>query len=282
LKRFFVLGIIFFAGAGTLWGQDLYYSANAFYATGSYIFQENTRSFSFSNNITLQRNRFKTTFALPYVTQNTPWVSYNSTGYVPTGGPQHGTVGHSTRRGHGSGMNRRNDPIGLVDTISNEQSGFGDPTLSAGINLLKNRSLNTDIELNATLKFPLADPTHGFGTGGWDWSIGTAVSHRIDQWFFMGNASYWSFEDMPDLELNSSLSYSLGIGNSFNGGKWMVMGSISGMTQIIDAVDPPLSAGLGLGHRISSRFNTNLQTAIGLSESSADFSLGVGVQWKLW
>lgn len=268
-------------GAGNLVAQQLYYNGNMQLASGSYFFGERTQSFYVTNGFSINDLRYNASFSFPFVVQNSPWISYSGTGGIPTGGPQSESVGQHTRQGMGQGMGGRRQHIDLPDTASYNQSGFSDPSANMGYRIIGKDYGTTSVKLNASLKFPLADPTRGFGTGEWDVGWGGSVSQRINTWFISGNLMYWHYGDMPDLELKNALNYGAGIGKSLAGGKWMLLGSFFGMTEIIEDVDPPLSAGLGIGRQIGGRTNFNANIYFGLSESSSDVAVGAGWQVKL-
>jgi len=175
----------------------------------------------------------------------------------------------------------RRQHIDLVDTVSYTQSGFSDPSLSMQYQVLGYESGATALYLNTSIKFPLADPENGFGTGAWDMGVGSSISQHFDIWFATANFMYWFFGDMSSLELKSSLTYGAGVGRSFADGRWLMLGSFNGMTEIIEGVAPPMSAALGIGYKVGARANLNISTSFGLSESSADVAYGGGWQVRL-
>lgn len=278
-----IIGVLLLglAGAGELSAQQFYYNGSAHFATGSYFFQETTQSFYLSNGISLNTRPFTISLDVPFLVQSSPWVSYGGTGAIPTGGPQHGSVGQHSGRGPGQGMGRMDRQITLPDTVSYTHSGLSDPSVSAGYRLYGSHDGTTVIHLNTSVKFPLADPVRGFGTGAWDAGMGSSVSQRLGTWFVMGNIMYWYIGDMPDLELNNSWGYGAGIGKSISGGRWTILGSFNGMTEVIENIDPPISAGVGIGHQLGSRVLMNVNFSFGLSESSSDITFGGGWQVNL-
>lgn len=169
-----LLGLLI-AGCG--YAQRVSYSGSMQYAAGSYFFGETTRSFYLTNGFTVGGDRGSLTFNLPFIIQNTPWVSYSAGGYLPTGGTQHGTVGRRS-----GGMSRMEGRITLSDTSSYTKANFSDPTFNLGVKLLSGAT--TTLFLNSGLKIPLADPTNGFGTGAWDFGAGLSVSQRLSSFFF--------------------------------------------------------------------------------------------------
>ncbi len=285
-KRWILFLGLFMVGeltvAGQAWGQSLRYNGSVQMATGSYFFEENTRSLYVTNGLGIRNGRYGISIDVPFVVQSSPWISYSHYGGIPTGGPQHESVGqhYGQRSGPGMGGGRRQN-IDLVDTASYTQSGFSDPSLSLQYQVLGYESGITALYLNTSIKFPLADPANGFGTGAWDTGIGSSISRRFGTWFTTANIMYWHFGNMPDLELKSSLTYGAGIGKSFSGGHWLVLGSFNGMTKVIEGVAPPMSTALGIGYQVGTRNNLNISTSFGLSESSADVAFGGGWQVKL-
>lgn len=265
------------ARGGQSYAQQVYYSGSAQWATGSYLFSEDTQSFYLISGLNIRDSRYSASFDIPFIVQNTPWISYSKYGGIPTGGPQNESVKHHQQ---GVSMGRKKN-INLADTASYTQSGFSDPSLSVGYKLLGSEYGATSLYVSTSFKFPFTDPANGFGTGAWDLGLGSTLSRRFGSWFITVNVMYWHFGDMEDLELKPSLSYGAGVGKSFMEGKWLLMGSFSGMTQIIEDTDPPISAGLGIGYQVGPRINLNINTFVGLSESSSEFAFSGGWQLKL-
>lgn len=258
--------------------QQFTYNGSAQYATGNYFFTERTGSFYLNNGMTVSGRGITLSINVPLVIQNSPWVSYSSHGFLPTGGPGNGTVDSGGRGGMGSG-GRRIDP-GDADTISYSKTGFSDPNLSGNFRLFGSTSGRTSVNGNFNLKFPLTEPEKGFGTGAWDMGAGISVAQRLGlSYLWLLDVMYWHLGDMEELNFNNPVSYSTGIGRVFDGAKWLLSANIYGYTKILDTADPPLSAGLSGGLRLSSKVRLNANLVIGLTESVSDFSAGFG--WGL-
>lgn len=297
---------ILFAGfmiaAGCVQAQQVSYSGSLQFATGSYFFEENTESFSFVNGLGLSGDNLSVSFSTPFIIQSSPWVSYGAAGYIPTGGPEHKVVRDSTGKGSGGGKGggggpmkasidganyvyqeqmQDQDHVTLPDTSAYTQASFGDPSIYANLKLYSSLSGATSIRLNSGLKFPLADPNSGFGTGQWDYGLGLSASQRIGSYFMMADLMKWWFGDLADLELKDPLTYSFGLGRSLGGGSWLINTTYSGYTEVIDGYDPPQSLNFGVGYFASDRVSLNSFITFGLSESSSDFSLGFGWNVKL-
>ena len=281
--------------AGCVHAQRISYSGSMQYTTGSYFFDETTESFSLLNGLSVTGDKFSVSVNLPFVVQNSPWVSYSAAGYIPTGCPQHKTVGDSSGRGSGRGSgggqgmgtmtttqssSGSGKEISLPDTSSYTQSNLADPNLYAYLKLFTSESGASSIQLNTNIKFPFTDPNNGFGTGEWDYGLGLSASQRLGTFFIIADIMKWWFGDLPDLELQDPLSYGLAIGKSL-GPDWMINSSFNGYTEIIDGYDPPMSLGIGIGYFASATVSLNSTFAFGLTESSSDFSVGLGWNVKL-
>lgn len=285
--------------AGCVSAQNVSYTGNMQYATGSYFFDENTQSLSFSNGLSISGKKFTLSFSAPLILQSSPWVSYNATGYLPTGGPEHRGLRDSSGGGSGNNMggfastladpNKPADAtlqqhggggmrnkVDLPDTSSYNQASFGDPNVYGNFKLYTSATGATAFQLNAGVKIPLADPNSGYGTGEWDYGAGLSVSQRIGNYFLMADFMKWWFGDFTDLKLQDPIAYSLGIGRSLGGGSWLVNASYSGYTEIIDGYDPPQTLNLGIGYFVTPKVAVNTTLTAGLSESTADFMFGLG------
>lgn len=284
LVLIFVTGLFDFAKA-----QNVVYSGSVLYSTGSYFFTEHTNSVYLSNGLSLTTDDLRISLTVPFVIQSSPWISYNPSGGIPTGGMKHGQVGEA-----GAGGNIVNSMMGdqemarrgrhqvdLQDTVSYRQSSFSDPSLGAVWRIFRSKSGYTTLNLNGSVKLPLADPQTGFGTGEWDVGAGMSVFQRMDAFFLSADVTYWRLGNMDELSLYNPLSVGVGVGKGFF--KGALMGSVlfSGSTKVIDGFDPPANLAVGLGYFVSAAMSLNGNISLGLSESSPAFSSGVGVSVRL-
>jgi hypothetical protein len=265
-------------GAGQAIGQNISYSGSVQYASGSYYFTERTGSLYFNNGMGVSGEYVSVYINIPLVLQNTPWVSYSvgGVGWLPSGGPHNGLV-DSAAGSMGSRRGNRRIDLGSTDTLSFAQAHFGDPSLSGRFKLFESTGGRTSLNGTVGIKFPLTDPNSGFGTGAWDMGTGLAFAQRFQYgWLIFASGSYWRLGDMDELDFNNIFSYGISLGRSYRGGKLMAVVNIYGSTQVIDVVDPPVSAGAGIGIQLSTKVNINSHSQFGLTESASDFSIGLG------
>lgn len=263
-----------------LQAQTVHYTGSVQYATGDYIFTEKTHSVYVFNGLDLSHGRLQVSASIPVIYQTSPWISYGGVGAVPSGGPQHRTVSGHGSGGHGPGRGRRTT-VPLPDTATYAEVGVGDPSLRADLTLIRGWH-GPNVRLAGSAKPPVADVDRGFGTGAWDGGLGLALSQRLGSWFLFGEAVHWWLGDMSDLTLQNAVSYSASLGRAFQNGRWGALASLSGYTEIVDGVDPPLQAALGLNRRFGQgAYSLSASVAAGLSESMPDWSISFGLRVAL-
>ncbi len=278
-------------GVGRVFGQKVYYFGSAQYTTGTYFFERSTNSFYLSNGFRITESGISISLNVPYMLQNTPWISYSGVGYIPTGGPQSGTVSNAGKgRGKGSqgqmstmasttSTKVAEKAVPLEDTVSYNKFGFSDPNVYLSVRLTPGTLTTTSLYLNAGTKIPLANPETGFGTGAWDFGAGLSATQRFGTFFITADAMYWHLGDMPDLNFKDPLSFALGLGKSFQNSKWLISSIFTGYTRIMDGYDPPMSLGIGIGHFLTKNIALNANISFGFSESSSD--VGGGIGWSI-
>jgi hypothetical protein len=280
-KIFLTVLVAFLVGGSE--AQTVSWSGSGQFTTGSYFFEETTKSFYFVNGLQYTNGRLSLGASVPLVVQNSPWISYTSRGALPTGGTQHGAVakGAGNRKSGNTGMMSgmgKHGKIQLPDTTSYNQMGVGDPWANASFSLLQPWS-RTSIRITAGVKVPVASPSKGFGTGAWDAGAGFSLSQQIQNFFLLGDVSYWNYGDMDELELKDVVSYGAGIGHKSPYTNWIVNGSFRGSTALIEDIDPPMSITLGAAYSYPDSRSIHVQLLFGLTESAPDFSAGFG--WNL-
>lgn len=267
--------------------QTVNYTGSVQYATGSYIFAERTHSVYLANGLTLSHGRVQASVSVPIIYQSSPWVSYSVIGGVPSGGPQQGAVGRgSGPQDHMMGAGRRRSDRGTVvlpDTATYDDIGLGDPSLRADLTLRRGLNGGPSLRLAGSLKAPIANVDRGFGTGAWDGGLGAALSQRFRTWFLFGEAMYWWMGDMADVVLHNAMAYSISLGRSFRSGRVGMLASLSGYADaIVEDVDPPLQAGLGLSVAFDNgRYGLSVSSTFGLTESTPDAALAISWQVAL-
>lgn len=257
--------------------QSVTYIGSVQASTGDYIFTDRTTSLYFVNGIELTAGLVRVSGTLPVIGQSTPWVTYGPVA-VPSGGKLSGEVAREVM-GRGTGQGRRTITLPVTQEGVAYATGVGDPLVRADVEFVTDRGSRPSLRINASAKFPLADPDNGFGTGAWDYGGGVSLSKRIRRRSMFVDVAYWNFGDLPDLQLKDAVAYSVGYGQILGTGRWSMLASVSGWTAIIDGASPQLELGLGLSRLIKPGRSISISAGVGLTETAPDVSIGLG--WRV-
>lgn len=246
--------------ATVILGQEVTYNGSLQFATGNYIFSERTNSVYLFSGLSVSTGRLQVSANIPVIMQSKPWVSYSGVGQIPSGDKQH-------EDGRG---------VTLPDTTQYDEIGLGDPLLHAGVEVLKAGKVFPSVHLVAEFKPPLANADRGFGTGEPDYGAGMSLAKAVGRNFAFVDITYWVLGDLPDLELKDPVAYSVAVGRPLANGKYSVLVSFSGYTEILNDVDPPAQVGIGLTYRLDSGPSLTGSLAFGVTDSNPDFSVAFG------
>jgi hypothetical protein len=168
---------------------------------------------------------------------------------------------------------------GAVEGLGAYEVRMADPVFDFGSDLFVSADGARRLSAQLYAKPPVADPASGVGTGAFDWGAGLGFSTVRDRTLFFVTASHWVLGDLEQLPLSDLTSGSLGVGRIFGAmSRWSLLGSVSGSTALVETIDPPISAGVGLGYAPRPGRFLNLGLLVGLSESTADWTLSLGWQ----
>ena len=242
---------------------EVSYEGSVQFDTGEYFFEERANSFYFYNGLDLDMGRLNLSANVPIIIQDSPWITFTGSGLVPGGG---GVSAYADSRGR---IPPR-DSTGAIDM------GLGDLYLTGGLVLIETAGKRPGVQLNGSIKAPVANENEGFGTGEWDFGAGLSISSFLGGLFLAGEASYWMFGDMPDLEFDDVISYSFSIGKPLSRGKTGLIASIYGYTDTFEDIAGPIQVALGFNYLTESGSGLMASVAVGLTESAPDLSITAG------
>lgn len=268
--------------------QEIRYNGSLTYAEGDYIFTDRTESISLINGLNARWSRFGISLSLPLVAQTSTAVAFLHGVPLPTGGPDHRAVRQRQpgrpvsmgSRGEGPGgqsatLQQTEEPGLVVTEPENYRVSVGDPLLSTSVEAFQGFGLLRAVAVEALVKAPVADAESGVGTGEWDYGFGGSLVFGSGIALLFADAIYWTPGDMPELELKSYLDVGTGVGLSL-GERWSALVSVTTASEIIENVDPPVSASVSLSRRTRRGASLSGGASVGLSESASDFALFAG------
>lgn len=270
-------------------GQEaqLTYSGSLQFASGTYTLSETTRSVLLFNGISYQKGRWTLSANIPLIYQDSPYVTYAAGTPVPSGrrlgetsGSSSGSTSSGTTSGSASGRGRGGTVI-VPDpnTLDFNETGLGDPVLRADFSAFERPAQGLRLGVYGAFKPSVADEDSGFGTGESDYGAGLTVAKKIGSTLFLADVGYWVLGDLPDLELEDPVAFSVGVGRSLAGGRNSVLASVSGLTETIAGTDGPLQAAFTWSRLTPTGRAFSLTLAAGLTDSSPDYSVSTG--WRV-
>ena len=266
-------------------GQSVRYSGALQYITGSYVFDARSHSFSLSSGLTLDVGPFDASLSVPVILRNGGVLTTVGDRLMPTGGEGHGVVagrrsGDRIRTHDGGGMGPGNgmhqDPDSTVRFSDAYVFRIGDPFLRASGQILGARGRLRSLRATGGVKVPATDLDSGVGTGEWDYTLGASATVLLGSLFLMGDAGYWWFGDLPDLELRDGLSWGAALAGFVFDRRVSLMATVSGSSRPIRTLDPPLNLGVAAGFRLTGEWSGSAGVSAGLTESAADLALYLG------
>ena len=182
-----------------------------------------------------------------------------------------GGGGMSPRGGRmGSGTTAQSQTL----TSSRTESGPGDITLDADLQLLRETDARPRLSARLYFKLPTADADKGLGTGEFDWGAGLATRKILGDWSLQAKALYIQPGTSPLYDPSAYWDWSAGL--DYLGGLRLRPGlTLSGGTAAFSTEDDPLEAGARLGIMGQGPVSFSLYLSHGLSDASPEWGSGI-------
>lgn len=266
--------------AAPAFGQRAALTGTVQFARGTYFFTEPTDSVFVVAGLDVAAGPVRVSVSLPLSWQSQPWLVPGAHVIIPSGGAQYAAVGRSLQgRGKG-GAHGDPAPVVLAPTeTTGWTSGIGDPLGRVDVTVVRGTARRPTVSLAGGFKAPLADVASGLGTGEWDYGGGLSIAQPVARILALVDVFYWRLGDLPDLVLEDTVSYSLGVGTLLHGGRLSVIGSLSGSTQILEGTAAARSAGLALSFLASANRSLTVGVTAGLTETAPDYTVWLG--WRI-
>ena len=237
-------------------------STSVTFNSGDYIYQQRTNNYYFNTGLSYMTQKWSVSVLLPFILQNSSVYNENS---------------------DGSGLDSQHRmPEQTVNHLSNNyETGIGDLYFYGEYQALKASVLRPAVSISAQFKVPTANRLTLFSTGQFDYGLGLVLRKWVRTFNAFAELSYLKIGDPQEIDYQDPLAYGLGIGKYFASGKYSASFYFKGYSQIISGVDPPRQMALGFFTMLSNQTFLSFYLTKGLSESSPDFGLSSGIDWKL-
>ncbi|HSM59753.1 MAG TPA: hypothetical protein VK849_03105 [Longimicrobiales bacterium] len=277
-------------------GMQLDYSGSLGFTRGDYVFTEPTETFTLTNGLSWHTGRLRLSASIPAILQDTRAITIVGGTVLPTGGPDHGAVsrrtdgepirmGQGRRTGAGGGgmlvIAAQETSPDTVEGPGDRNLTVGDPLLSGTVELYSGFDAVRGIDVLLALKPPVAKLEDGVGTGEWDYGAGLGVTLGAGRLLFMADATWWRYGDLAELELRDGLAWSATVGVPVTSRVSALLG-VWGAGRVIEGVEAPVALNTTLGIRAGEGRSFLVGGSIGLTESTAAFSVYAGARTRLF
>lgn len=264
--------------------QEVSWFGGASYATGSYIFDARSNTFTVSNGARVRWGQVDVAASIPFMVYDGGLLTSLGDGtQLPTGGSQHERVsGRQSGETIGTRRGRSMPPSGQDSALVFDEAYtavLGDPYVSANARILTGTGGFRSLSVSGSAKVPVSDPDSGVGSGAWDFGLGASAIVGVGRTLLLTDLTYRWLGDLADLELLDGVAWTVGASRPIGSGSASILVALSGMSSAIDGVEAPLSLLASLGRTLGARGFATAGFGLGLSESAADVSLSLG--WSL-
>lgn len=160
-------------------------------------------------------------------------------------------------------------------------SGLGDLYLFGERTLWKSYRKRSTVNVNGQIKIPLGTSETHFSSNVTDMGIGVSFRRYWGQYSIYGDAGFLVLGDPEGLEYADPFSYGLGLGRFFLNRLISTSLYYKAYTQIIQGIEPPRQASLSVITRLNNQTFLSLYVSGGLSESSPDYAVSLGLSRNL-
>ena len=172
------------------------------------------------------------------------------------------------------------DATGVATPTSYTSTGIGDPLVRGDLQVVRDQRGSFQLGVAGAVKLPMVEATTGRGTGELDLAVGATAFKVVNRTSLMADVLFWHYGDPADVDFDDTWSYSVGVAQMLGvGGRWSLMGSLSGFSTGIDGAPPPRSFTVGILALAGRSQSVAVSTSLGLNDSASDFSLGVS--WRM-
>ncbi len=275
---FYLLLIFLFVIAFNIYGQNNWsINSSLQYASGNYLSTERLNSFYLYGGARYDSDDYSVALSVPFIASNGQNVSQFGNVFIPNHMGS-GTAGTGGPGGHGGHMMGNEN---LLTTTSSENFGIGDLYLYANYNLLNQFTSSLGLSFGGYIKFPTASTANGFGTGKFDFSLSATIRKNLGEFLVYASGGYILLGDPTNVDYKNPYTLNLGVGKLFGDGDISALLSYSLYSKILDVYQMPQELSLGLNIKSGDKITYTFIGSAGLSNSTPDFVLSVGLKYNL-
>lgn len=271
-RRLTFLLLFFLAPAMLAQGQWIA-NTSAQITQGSYYFGQTASTFSFIPGVRYQTSTWSIDLSVPYLIQNSDLVNSTGSMFFPTGEGHHQQESNRPGGSHHGGM---------ADAGGQSwDSGIGDMLVLFSKTLFREQDYSPSVAVTAQLKVPTAYRGLNYGTGEFDYGAGLSLSKKYGTLAAFLDLGYLIIGDPEGITYLDPVMAGAGIGKFFQHGKYSVLFYYQTYSKIIEAYEAPQQISAMLSMKFGKAQYLSINVLRGLSETSPDFSVTLGLQQNL-
>jgi len=258
LKRCLQTAWLLLAWAGSAQaGQSWSLNTSMSYNQGSYVYENNIENYYLNIGVRYKQPLWTITATLPFLAQQDNIVSESG---LPI------------------------DSLSLISSPAHDRNlktGVGDIYLFGQRIIWQNYKSRSSLAATFQLKLPIGISSQSFSSQRTDYGAGIIFKQYWDKYSFFTDFGYLVLGDPEWGTYKDPYSYGLGISRTFLRRNLSASVYYRAYTEIVTGISPPQQLSVGLYGRLDRRSIVSLNWTQGLSESSPDRGISVGLSWKL-
>ncbi|RMF59181.1 MAG: hypothetical protein D6748_06985 [Calditrichaeota bacterium] len=236
---------------------------------GTYNLENTTNTYAFYGGLRYKSSQWSIVASLPVIGQNNTSLTNTGGVFFPT--RHHGNGGGTETPHHGGGMSE----VSLEDQFV---MGMGDIYVNGEYQVLNEGENVPYIGATARLKLPTANKAHNFGTGETDYGLGLTFRKRFEMYWVVMDLGFWKIGDPDSLNLQDVKTLGIGVGRFFQGNRLGIMLYFENYSRFIKELEPVRQLTFAINSRISTNTFFLVTGGKGITNTSPDFTLGVGLE----
>jgi Putative MetA-pathway of phenol degradation len=238
--------------------------------SGTYVYQTTTTTYALTAGARFRSGQYSISLTLPVLFQNSDLVSQTGAMFLPHANAIGGqSQGGGSRRGGGM--------MAGGSTSSPFESGIGDIFVAGNYGIVEESYAIPSIALTGQVKVPTASTVMNFGTGKWDYGAGLALRKQFGTLGLFADAGYLVIGDPAGADYRDPFTFGFGAGNLFLDGTFSMMLYYQAYTKVLENYAAPQQLSVGLLYQSSPSTSFLVMSSFGLSETTPDFGIAVGV-----
>lgn len=242
-------------------GQSWSFTSSMSYNQGNYIYENTIENYYINLGLRYKQPKWSLAVTLPFLAQqdNLDLPELSESGGTP-------------------------DSLSTITGSAHDQNtimGIGDIYLFGQRTIWQNVKFKSSLAATFQFKLPLGFSSQSFSSQKMDYGVGIVLKQYWGAYSLFTDFGYLILGNPEWGIYKNPISYGAGIGRTFLRKTLSMSMYYRAYTEIVEGISPPQQISIGLYGRLNRQSNISLNWTQGLSESSPDRGISVGLSRKL-